>query len=57
MVRCGYIACRNPNTDEGLWKINGRRQVLYARASLTPGQQLQAARDFVLRMEKVAGSS
>src|SRR6516165_2103001 len=57
MERRGYIAYRNPNADDGLWKINGRRQVLYAKAYLTPGQQLQAARDFVLQMEKAAGSS
>jgi hypothetical protein len=57
MERRGYIAYRNPNADDGLWKINGRRQVLYAKANLTPGQQLQAARDFVLQMEKAAGSS
>jgi hypothetical protein len=57
MERCGYIAFRNPNTDDGLWRINGRRQVLYAKANLTSEQQLQAARDFVLRTEKAAGSS
>jgi hypothetical protein len=57
MERCGYIAFRNPNTDDGLWRINGRRQVLYAKANLTSEQQLQAARDFVLCTEKAAGSS
>ena len=57
MERCGYIALRNPNTDDGLWRINGRRQTLYVKASLTPEQRWQAARDYVLRMEKVAGSS
>jgi hypothetical protein len=47
MERCGYIACRNPNTDDGLWRINGRRQTLYVKANLTPEQRLQAARDYV----------
>jgi hypothetical protein len=57
MERCGYIACRNPDADDGLWKIDGRRQVLYTKASLTPEQQLQAARDYKLRTEKVVGNS
>ena len=57
MERCGYIACRNPNANDGLWRINGRRQTLYAKADLTPEQQLQAARDYVLRTETTAGNS
>jgi hypothetical protein len=57
MERCGYIACRNPDADDGLWRINGRRQTLYAKTSLTLEQRLRAARDFVLRMEKAAGNS
>jgi hypothetical protein len=57
MERCGYIAYRNPHADDGLWKINGRRQVLYLKASLTPQQRMQAAHDYVLRVAKAAGSS
>jgi hypothetical protein len=57
MERCGYVACRNPNTDDGQWRINGRRQTLYTKASLRPEQRLQAARDFVLQTEKAVGSS
>jgi hypothetical protein len=56
MERCGYIALRNPQTEDGLWRIGGRRQTLYVKTNLTPKQQWQAARDYVLRMEKVAGS-
>jgi hypothetical protein len=49
MERCGYVPCRNPETEDGLWRLNGRRQTLYVKASLTPVQQLQAARDYVLQ--------
>ena len=56
MERCGYIACRNPYADDGLWKINGRRQTLYAKANLEPQQRLQAARDYVLHMARASGS-
>jgi hypothetical protein len=57
LERCSYIACRNPDADDGLWKVNGRRQTLYAREGLTPEQRLQAARDFVLRTTKAADNS
>jgi hypothetical protein len=57
MERCGYIACRNPEADDGLWYFNGRRQTLYAKVGLAPDQQLTAARKFVLAMTKAAGRS
>jgi hypothetical protein len=47
MERCDYARCRNPDAADGLWVINGRRQTLYARAELSPEQQLQAVRMFV----------
>jgi hypothetical protein len=57
MERCGYIAVRNPSAKDGLWRINRRRQSLYARVDLSPARQLQAARDYVLRLETAAGNS
>jgi hypothetical protein len=42
MERCGYAAVRNPNADDGLWKLQGRRQVVYARTDLSLGAQLAA---------------
>jgi hypothetical protein len=57
LERCGYIACRNLDADDGLWAINGRRQTLYAKASLTAQERLQAAYDYVAQQTKTAGSS
>src|SRR5262249_24721376 len=57
LAPCGYIACRNPNAEDGLWKINGRRQTLYVKAILPPEQRLQAARDYVLQVTKSSGNS
>jgi hypothetical protein len=57
MERCGYIAVRNPKADDGLWKINGRRQTLYVRTSLSPQQQAQAVYDYMLRIADAAGNS
>jgi hypothetical protein len=56
LERCGYIACRNPNANDGLWVINGRRQTLYAKASLKPEKRLQAAYDYVAQQTKRAGN-
>jgi Family of unknown function (DUF5906) len=35
MERCGYIPVRSETAKDGLWKINGARQVVYAKDSLT----------------------
>jgi hypothetical protein len=39
---CGYVAVRNDAANDGLWKI-GKRQVIYAKASLTPRDRIVAA--------------
>ncbi|WP_271577965.1 primase-helicase family protein [Bradyrhizobium sp. CCBAU 11361] len=40
--QCGYVVVRN-NTRDGLWVINRRRQVIYARANLPLRDRLAAA--------------
>jgi Family of unknown function (DUF5906) len=44
LEKCGYVPVRNPNADDGLWKLNGKRQAIYARAGLTLRDQIEAAR-------------
>jgi hypothetical protein len=36
---CGYAPVRNGDAKDGLWKIGGRRQVVYARVELAPKEQ------------------
>jgi hypothetical protein len=43
MERCGYTAVRNPNAVDGLWKLQGARQVVYARVRLSQREQMAAA--------------
>jgi hypothetical protein len=43
LERCGYVPVRNSDADDGLWKIQGKRQVIYARNSLPLRDQLAAA--------------
>lgn len=44
LEKCGYCPVRNDLADDGLWKINGKRQVVYADSSLPLAAQLKAAR-------------
>ena len=44
MENCGYAPIRNDLAKDGLWKVDGRRQVIYGKAELTVSQQLAAAR-------------
>jgi hypothetical protein len=44
LEKAGYVPVRNDTANDGLWKINGLRQVVYAKDSLSLAAQLQAAR-------------
>jgi len=43
LERCGYVPVRNNDASDGLWKIHGKRQVIYAKAELLPRDQYAAA--------------
>jgi Family of unknown function (DUF5906) len=43
LERCGYVSVRNPNAKDGIWKIKGERQVIYAKASLPAAEAIGAA--------------
>ena len=43
MESAGYVPVRNDGAKDGLWKINHKRQVIYARRELTPRDRLIAA--------------
>jgi hypothetical protein len=45
MERSGYAAVRNPNADDGMFKVGGRRVVVYAQRALTFADQVRVARD------------
>jgi len=40
---CGYVPVRNTGADDGLWKISGKRQVVYGLMSATASERLDAA--------------
>jgi hypothetical protein len=39
----GYVAVRNPAARDGLWRVDGRRMVVYARQELSLRDRLKAA--------------
>jgi hypothetical protein len=43
--KCGYVPVRNDCASDGLWRINDRRQVIYAKASLSISDRLKRARE------------
>jgi hypothetical protein len=40
---CGYVAVRNEAAKDGLWKIHGKRQAIYGKASMTQRDRINAA--------------
>jgi hypothetical protein len=45
MKTAGYESVHNPDSGNGLWKINGVKQVIYAREDLPAARRTDAARD------------
>jgi hypothetical protein len=48
MERCGYVPVRNPDAKDGLWKLKGERQVIYAKAALSPAEAIKVTRKEVM---------
>jgi hypothetical protein len=42
LEKCGYVPVRNDAAADGLWKINGKRQVVYAKNTLSIRDRLRA---------------
>ena len=47
MERCGYVPVRNPDAEDGLWKLGDKRQEIYATASFDLADRLRAARELI----------
>jgi hypothetical protein len=43
MERCGYTPVLNDTAKDGLWKLNGVRQVVYAKSDLSLRDRHEAA--------------
>jgi hypothetical protein len=45
--QCGYVPVRNDTAESGLWVINKKRQVVYAKASLSLRDRLAAVQKLI----------
>jgi hypothetical protein len=46
---CGYVAVRNDGAKDGHWKVDGRRQVVYAKTDLSQPERMTAAYGLIRR--------
>jgi hypothetical protein len=54
MDRCNYDAVRNPNANDGRWKVEGRWETAYAKKGMTLNAQLAAVHALIETLEKQA---
>lgn len=47
LEQCGYTPVRNEYATDGLWKINKRRQAVYAKSELSPRDRFQAVNNLI----------
>src|SRR5262249_28343963 len=47
LEECGYTPVRNKNAKDGLWKIRGRRQTVYAQSHMTPRDKMEQIRKLI----------
>jgi hypothetical protein len=47
LEKCGYVAVRNSSVKDGLWVINGNRQVVYAKSKLSISDRIVAVDDLL----------
>jgi hypothetical protein len=52
-AECDYTPVRNPDAHDGLWKIGGKRQAVYAKQDLSQHRRLEAVKNLV---KKVPGA-
>jgi hypothetical protein len=47
LEQCGYVRVHNEIATDGLWKINGARRAVYAKAELSIRDRILATQKFV----------
>jgi hypothetical protein len=57
LEQSGYVPVRNSTAKDGLWKINGARQVVYAKSTLPPPDRLRAASKLCSQPQQIRTTS
>jgi hypothetical protein len=50
LEKCGYVPVRNDTAKDGLWVINGNRQVIYTKSVLSIADRFKAASELAGRI-------
>ena len=45
LEECGYVPVRNESAKDGLWRVNGKRQVIYAKEELPLNKRIGTAHE------------
>ena len=53
LERCGYAPVCNQDATDGLWKIDGKRSVIYARHDLPAAERSKAIATFIAVKRKL----
>lgn len=54
LERCKYVVVRNLDRDDGRWRIDGKRLVIYGRSDVSAQERKAAAERKVAELEKTA---
>jgi hypothetical protein len=52
LERCNYTPVRNESAEDGYWVVNGSRQRIYAKSTLSPAERYHAARKLISTQAK-----
>ena len=52
----GYLPVRNPDAEDGYYRVGQRRQAIYAKADLSPAERFRAAAE-LSREARFGGSA
>lgn len=55
LEKVGYVPVRNDYAEDGLWKLSGKRQVVYARSNLSIRERFDAVKDLVAAASNIHG--
>ena len=52
LEKWGYVPVRSDHADDGMWKLNGKRQVVYARSALSISDRFRAAKELASQSDR-----
>jgi hypothetical protein len=57
LEKCGYVPVRNEGAEDGLWKISGKRQVIYSKSAMSIRDRLNAVNKLMEKERRDAAAA